>query len=113
MGKMENELTEAFIEFRALVRTQYSLEIKKIQKDNEKGFIKVFQIWLTKKGIKDESIPCYILAPNGGIECSKGMISRKVSIMRLGTSLPSKLWPEVWDAAVYLYNKTPNTRANW
>ncbi len=27
--------------------------------------------------------------------------------MRLGALLPEELWPEIWEAAVYIYNRSP------
>ncbi len=37
----------------------------------------------------------------------------KATAMRLAANLPSEMWPEVWQAAVYLYNRTPNARLGW
>ena len=33
--------------------------------------------------------------------------------MGLAANLPADLWPEVWGAAAYLYNRTPRLRNAW
>ncbi len=36
-----------------------------------------------------------------------GVVKFKGIAMRLGASLPEELWPEIWRAAVYIYNRSP------
>ncbi len=113
VGKTQAELMTALKEFEAYIWQQFELKTKKVRRDNEKGLAGDFDSWIIDTGVEDEPTPPYTSAPNGGSERSGGVIARKATSMRLGARLPRNLWPEVWDSASYIHNRTPRAKNNW
>ena len=64
-----------------------------------------------EKLLKVEPSPPDTQDQNGGAERSGGVIKEKIRAMR--GKLPTALWREVVQAAVYLYNRTPRYNNKW
>lgn len=63
--------------------------------------------------IKVEPSAAYTQAQNGGAERVAAVIKEKVRSMAQETRFPPELWPEICDAAIYLYNRTPRLSSDW
>lgn len=67
-----------------------------------------------EKGIKAERCAPHTQEQNGGAERSGGVIKIKARTMRTAARLPADLlWVEIYKAAVYLHNRTPQKRLGW
>ena len=116
----KSDAFDAIVDFEAKVKRQFGLSIVKIRMDNERSLVSLegqreqrFEIWARNEGIDIELAPPYTKEPNGRIERSGGIISTKARTMRIGARLPEELWPEIWEAAVFLHNRSPSQQYNW
>ena len=50
---------------------------------------------------------------NGLAKRSKGVVARKARAIAIGSKLPTKLWKEIVNAAIYLHNRTPQESRDW
>ena len=101
--------------FERWVKRQYGLMICVIRQDNDTGTIAFngetrYQRWIIEQGIVLELPPSHTHEPNGGVERAGKEIIEKAIAMLLAANLPWKLWPEVVQAAAYLFNMSPNER---
>jgi hypothetical protein len=95
------------------LQKRYTLKISMICSDNELAKGMVTRKWLEKSGITFEPSPSYTQDFNGVSERTRGVIFMKERCMRVQARLPHKLWREVINAAVYLYNRTPRAKNRW
>lgn len=63
--------------------------------------------WQVKKGIKIEYTVVYSPEINGIAERTNGLIITKTRCLLLDSKLPQSFWPEAFDTAIYLFNRTP------
>jgi hypothetical protein len=68
---------------------------------------------LSKHNICLEPSAPYTQSQNGAAERLGGVIKNKIRAMRISSNLPTKLWQEVTNAAVYLYNRISWYYYNW
>jgi Reverse transcriptase (RNA-dependent DNA polymerase) len=111
--KTQEEVTSTLEDFANMAKRQWSLEICVIRRDNEKALGKKYAAWIKKEGIKEEPSPVYTPEPNGRAERSGGVLRAKALSMQLSAKLPAELWPETWQAAAYLYNRSPREANLW
>jgi hypothetical protein len=81
--------------------------IKEIHSDGDQAFGSDWQEYIAENGLIHRITPAYTKEPNGHAERSGGVIKPKAIAMRLTANLPTSLWPEIWNTAVYLYNRSP------
>lgn len=103
-----SEIIRCFESLQNYVKCQFSLQICVIHRDNDVSLQKEYQNFITQHGIEDEPTAPYTPAQNGSAERSGGVISTKARTMRLSSSLPEFLWPEIWKTAVFLHNRIPH-----
>ena len=99
--------------FAAMAKNQWNLKICRIRRDNDVAFGNAYDAWVEEAGIIDEPTPVYTHQPNGRAERSGGVIQPKALAMQLSAQLPSELWPETWQAAAYLHNRSPRKDNLW
>jgi hypothetical protein len=99
--------------FAALIERQYDLTICRIHRDNDRALQTEYDRWVKKEGIIDESTAPRTPAQNGRAERSGGVIGTQARTMLIGANLPEELWPETWNAAVYLHNRSPQQAKEW
>lgn len=92
--------------------TQYGVRWRKIRSDLEISKSHDLRDWMLRFGIKHEPSAAYTQAQDGLAERIGGVIGAMARSMRLHANLPTTLWPEVIEAACYLYNRTPNAKNN-
>jgi hypothetical protein len=107
------EILRAISNFTSWVRTQYGLRIAKITQDNDSATLpwrgsSQYQLWALENGIDIEAEPAYTHEPNGGSERAGQELIVKSIKMASGANLPLQLWPEVVEAAAWLYNMSPS-----
>ncbi|CAD6501011.1 BgTH12-06711 [Blumeria graminis f. sp. triticale] len=90
------------------VKTQFSLDICVVHRDNDVSLQQEYQNFISDHGILDEPTAPYTPAQNGSAERSGGVISSKARTMRISSNLPQFLWPEIWKTAVFIYNRLPH-----
>src|SRR5437667_8885279 len=95
-----------------LLKQNHDLKPEVIECDNEITSRKsqVYQ-FIHSCRIKVEPSAPYTQSQNGGAERSGGVIKEKIRAMR--GKLPTALWREVVQAAVYLYNRTLRYNNKW
>jgi hypothetical protein len=90
------------------LKYQYAIDVKVIECDNEFIDVKPEVEWtLSKHNIRLEPSVPYTQSQNGAAERLGGVIKNKICAMRISSNLPAKLWQEVTNAVVYLYNQIP------
>ena len=99
--------------FATMAKNQWNLTICRIRRDNDVAFGNAYDDWVEEAGIIDEPTPVYTHQPNGRAERSGGVIQPKALAMQLSAQLPSELWPETWQAAAYLHNRSPRKDNLW
>jgi hypothetical protein len=109
------EIMRVFRHFASWVYTQYHLKIAKVRQDNDQSTLpwrgtSEFIDWCYDEGMDIEPSPPHTHEPNGAAERAGQEVVTKALKMRLGAGLPEKLWPEVTQAAVWLYNMSPAYR---
>ncbi|CAD6504435.1 BgTH12-06165 [Blumeria graminis f. sp. triticale] len=94
-----------FFNVQRFIRTQVSLEICIVYRDNDVSLRQEYQNFIPDHGILDELTAPYTPAQNGSAERSGGVISTKARMMRISSSLPESLWPDIWKITVFIYNR--------
>jgi hypothetical protein len=106
------EIMKTLRSYVAMVRTKYELRVVEIHQDNDTATApwrgcSQYEEWAAEEGIKVVRPPPYTHEPNGSAErAGKELITKSIK-MRTSANLPEKLWPEIMDAAAYLYNMSP------
>ncbi len=105
------QLLTFFFDF---LQQQYKIELK-VMKMNRKLYTQKSEIrrFLEQQRIRIKSSSFYIQALNSSDEHLKNMIKQKIIIMKSSFNLLKKLWSEITQAAVYLYNQTSHYSLNW
>ncbi|MFL5692379.1 MAG: reverse transcriptase domain-containing protein [Ktedonobacteraceae bacterium] len=111
--KTQEEVTSALENFATMAKRQWNLEICIIRRDNEQSLGKKYAAWIQKEGIQEEPSPVYTPEPNGRAERSGGVLRAKALEMQLSANFPAELWPETWQAAAYLYDRSPREANLW
>lgn len=116
-GKTLSEIMRVITNFTSWVNNQYRLRICRITQDNDTATLpwrgsSAYEEWALEQGIEIERIPPYTHEPNGGPERAGQEIITKSIKMASGAKLPEKLWPEVVEAAAWLYNMSPSHANN-
>jgi hypothetical protein len=111
------EIMRVFRHFSSWLLTQYHLRIANISQDNDQSTLpwrgtSEYKEWCADNGIDIKPTPPHTHEPNGSSERAGQEVITKALKMRLGANLPEKLWPEVTQAAVWLYNMSPAHRNN-
>ena len=110
-GKSIIRLLDIIVQF---LKKQYNIAVKVIECDGEIATTKPeVARWCTAQAIRLEPLALDTQAQNGGAERSGGVVKDKSRAMRLDANLPWQLWPEITQAAVYLYNQTLNYSNHW
>ena len=110
----KTDARETVKDFKAFVKRQYDKEILIWHTDGEKSLEKAeFGDWLRKEGYIYETTAPYSPSQNGPAERAGGVIIRKARAMRIEAKLPENLWPEFFNTAVYITNRTPTKQLGW
>ena len=95
-----------------MFKYEYRFQLKVIETDGEIFTVKpAVRKFIEGKKIRVEPSPPDTQDQNGGAERLGGVIKEKIKAM--GGQLPTMLWREVTQAAVYLYNRTPRYSNKW
>lgn len=105
--KNQDSILEAVKALTALIKTQYDIDIKQFHTDNERALGTEWKNWIVEGGKIHRTTPSHTHEPNGQIERTGRLIKFKGTALALGANLPPELWPEVWGAAGYIYNRSP------
>ncbi|RMZ76754.1 hypothetical protein DV736_g6702, partial [Chaetothyriales sp. CBS 134916] len=112
-NKTQEEVVSTIQAFAQMAKRQWNLEICIIRRDNEQSLGNRYKQWIQSEGIQEEPSPVYTPEPNGRAERSGGVLRQKALAMQLSANLPAELWPETWQAAAYLYNRSPRAANIW
>lgn len=96
----------------AYVENALETKIKRIRCDNGREFINdgVMRM-LSKKDIRLEHIAPYTAEQNGFIERDNRTVQESARTILVGSVLGKSLWPEAVRAAVYILNRSTNSRS--
>ena len=81
--------------------------------DREATLRKAFEDHCSTEGIIIERPPSYIKEPAGLPESGGHVVIEKAHRMWIQARFPEEWWPEILEAAVYLYNRTPRHQNKW
>jgi hypothetical protein len=112
-GKTQDEFVQTLKDFSRMIKAQYDLHICRIRRDNERSLGKQWDDWIRRKGIKEEPGPPHTKQPVGSGERAGGVIRPRALSMQLAANLPGDLWPETWQAAAYIHNRSPREQNSW
>ncbi|RAQ98619.1 reverse transcriptase domain protein [Stemphylium lycopersici] len=112
-AKSIGEIMRTFYSFEAVIKARYKLWLVNISQDNDPSTLpwrgtSQFQQWCEKRGITIEPAPPHTHEPNGAAERAGQELITKSIKMRSSANLPEKLWPEIVQAAAWLYNISPS-----
>ena len=100
-------------DFVHLASTRYKRTVRYIRTDGETSLGQQFDQFIASKGISIEKSAPYTPAQNGSAERAGKAIITRARTIRIASSLPNSLWPEVVKAAAYLGNRTPCRQLTW
>ena len=110
-SKHAETLLECISHLIATLGRRYDEKVQVFECDNEIPRSELLSEWLESRGYAIEPCAPYTQAQNGGAERSGGMVKDKARAM-VGR-LPKVLWPEVYKASVYMWNRTPRYMYDW
>lgn len=107
----KSEVEERFKEFLALIKNSTKYSVKRIRCDNGTEFINQnLTKHFSKQGIVFERISPYTPEQNGYIERDNRTVQEYARTMLLESGLSKSLWPEAVRTAVYMLNRSPNSK---
>jgi hypothetical protein len=110
----KTDARETVKDFNAFIKRQYGKDILIWHTDGEKSLEKAeFGNWLREEGFIYETTAPYSPSQNGPVERAGGVIIRKGRAMRIEAKIPENLWPEFFNTAVYITNRTPTKQLGW
>lgn len=108
----KSEVDEKLGEFFDYVENFLNTKVKRIRSDNGTEFTGgSTQKVLSKRGIVMERIAPYTPQQNGMIERENRIIQESARTMLLSSGLNKSLWPEAVRTAVYVLNRSTNSRS--
>jgi hypothetical protein len=113
-GKTLSEIMRVIPRFAQYIETKYNLRIVVLHSDNDSATLpwrgeSRYEQWARAHGITIERTPPWTHEPNGGPERAGQEIITKSIKMANSANLPTKLWPDVVEAATWLYNMSPSS----
>lgn len=99
-----NDLIKQFITW---VQTQFGIRLKKLFSDNKRSLGNMYINEMDFKGIEIFHSAPYINEQKGFIEHAGRTLIKMARSMRIAANLPEKLWPQIFQIAVYLHNRRP------
>jgi len=100
-------------DFCAMTERQYNLPVKILRLDGETSLLTKLEKWAAKKGIIIERSPPHTQDQNGAAERSGGVLIARSTSLRIEANFPEELWPEIYQTAGYLINRSPTAQLNW
>lgn len=110
--KHKSEVTERFVEFKAMIENQTSRKIKiLLRTDNGKECVNnELKSVLEKNGIRHQTTVAYIPQQNELAKRTNRTIVERARIMLLDAGLSKRFWAEATLTAVYLINRSPSKK---
>src|SRR5271169_797570 len=112
-NKKQETVLRTIQDFYEYAKQRWGQNIKVLKTDGETSLGNKFDNWTVDKVIEVEQSPPYTQSQNGAIERSGGVLIRRATALRLSANLPEFLWPEIFIAAGYLVNRSPNRSLKW
>ena len=109
----KSQAVDVIKEFVNMVHTRYSKSIRYFRTDGERSLGRSFDDFMASQGITPERSAPGTPAQNGGAERAGGVIVLKARCIRIASTLPASMWPEIVKAAGYLSNRTPKRQLEW
>ena len=109
-NKQSSSSLDCFKDYRAFVEKQTGQDVKTIRSDRGGEFVsREFDNYLAEEGIARQLTIRETPEQNGVAERTNRTIEERVRAILASSNLPLNLWEEIWDAAVYLYNRSPHS----
>ena len=110
--KHKSDVFERFVEFAALVRNKFGYGIKILHTDGGGEYrSNQFKSFLASMGIEHEVSSPHTPQQNGRAERDMRTLVESARAMLFANNLPTELWSEAVNTAVYIRNRTPSTQA--
>lgn len=107
----KSEVIDRLKDFLEQVKNVWDVKIKRLRCDNGTEFInKSVLDLLAKKGIVMDRISPYTPEQNGFIERDNRTVEESARTMLISSGLHKSIWPEAVKTAVYILNRTTNSR---
>ena len=105
----KREAGPALRKFVTFIENQTGRKVKRLRMDQGREFgVQELEAWRAEKGIKIEFSVAYSPEMNGIAERTNGLIVSKARCLLFDSNLGQSFWPEAFDTAVYLLNRTPS-----
>ena len=106
------DLFATFKEYEAMMFTKFNQRIVTVRADNGKEYTdRQFRNYLKSCGTEIEFSAPYTPEQNGASEREMRTIVESARTMLLAKQLPTRLWAEAVNTAVYVLNRTPSSRS--
>jgi len=98
----------------ARVQRQFKCEVQILHLDGETTLKAIdFVNFTMENGLLLEISAPHTQAQNGDAERAGGVLTLRARAARIGANLPEYLWPEIYDAAAHILNRTPTKTLQW
>lgn len=109
--KHKSDAFDSFKQFVNIVKNKFSTSPKVLHVDNGKEYINnEFKEYLSKMGIQLETTAPYTPEQNGRAERDMRTIVECARSMLYTKDIPTKLWAEAINTAIYILNRTPTSQ---
>ena len=96
------------------IERQYNIKVQILKIDGESALLgDVFDDWKRDIGIKINISAPHNHDQHGRAERSGGILTNRATKLRLSANLPDSIWPEIYEAAGYILNRSPIRRLGW
>jgi hypothetical protein len=112
-NRREDTLLAALKQCAAYVKRRWGFDIVIWKHDGERGIGKAYNTWIAEEGYTVEQSPPDTQDQNGDSERSGGVLINRATLLRLVANLPLWMWPEIFQCAGYLLNRTPTRSLQW
>ncbi|GKV03587.1 hypothetical protein SLEP1_g15862 [Rubroshorea leprosula] len=112
-GSSHSELSQIYIDFATMVKTQFSKIIKVLRTDNATEYLSTkLQSFLKEQGTLPQQSCPYTSEQNGRAERKHRHILDSVHALLISSSCPERFWGEAALTAAYLINRIPSSVLN-
>ena len=110
----KKETGPALRKFVIFIETQTGRKMKRLKIDQGREFgVRELEAWRAEKSIKIEYTVAYSPEINGIAEKTNSLIVTKAYCLLLDSNMDQSFWPETFDTAVYLFNRTPSASLDY
>ncbi|KFZ04898.1 hypothetical protein V502_09990 [Pseudogymnoascus sp. VKM F-4520 (FW-2644)] len=111
--KKEQTLIDTLSDFIHLISTRFGLTVRTLQTDDEQALGNTFHAFVRSLGIIVQNSAPYSQSQNGNAERNGQVLIVRARTLSIASGLPLHLQKEMYIAASYILNRSPQERLKW